>query len=522
MMHPQHIHTYGDDGTEGSGLGIGWSGKYGADEVEGTDYYKTYYTFESRCISCKPLDFTVCDSDEMYFGFGQGGNCTPFFYTAPVRPSYPGDLDHPGNPLDPPRPDNHCVYSFSGCNGEILERGQDEGGTYIIWKAYTEWSSVSLDAINFSRTGLGYMKLRAFLKNRRGEEICFAENIIQVDCCEKPADERTLNLYWELLGLPTCFGQSTFDYGTMTFCEVPEHINSWHLWRLAVFYYAGFWVLPTLKGNCPPITWTLQGPGELISSVWGIAEWRPPTDVADMGCTPIIITATDRCGTTDQVVADCCASGGCTNPYIIYTSLVMACDQEQELLVSCGCAPFDWTLSGGGTLTPHGSGGVHSGYMIYHSPATNPNCTENPTIRVEDCCGRVAEISLAINCYAGGTAIVVDSETITNCWWDPINSLCVYTGEFTCDSYDCDGNLTSHVETPISALRQMCGGGGYCDLNAFTQGECDAACAEGCPENWCGIDPPGCAHFYGTHDVRTALMKLQGCCPLNPFTGLPY
>jgi hypothetical protein len=42
MMHPSHIHVYGDDFPEG--VYGPWRSKWGVSEIEGVGYHKTYYT----------------------------------------------------------------------------------------------------------------------------------------------------------------------------------------------------------------------------------------------------------------------------------------------------------------------------------------------------------------------------------------------------------------------------------------------------------------------------------------------
>ncbi len=497
-------------------------------EIEGTDFIKTYYTVEVACPGSDPLDWNVCDTGENAsdVGFQAGGTiCKPFEYSIPSEP-YHTDWTPP-NFTDPPEPNNHCIYSlWNHCNAEILQTGHDAGGDYILWKAYTEWSNLGWEIVNFSRTGLGYMKLKAFIKDKSGNEVCSAEAIVKVDCCHKETNLRPLTLYWESFGtwIPSCVNQPFFFYAGSTWCEVPEITSVSYLANLYITHYVGFWVFSSWKGNCIPITWQLDGPGRLmLSNDTDQVEWFPPDwpgggpDVRMLPCNEdIVITATDRCGTSDKVTAlSCCKS----NPEIemLYTSLQMMCSASQDINASGACYPVTWTLAGGGTIS-YGNDDPGFPIITYNAPATNPDCSLNPTITVTDCCGKTASISLAVNCWYGndiaiGNAAIICCSDVQSNPPSPFPDYHIFR-DVSVQQYKCDGTLLSDCETNPGCVDYV---------------QCNYPCTQRCSDlanycwtNQCAGRCGGTDSDCGTGDCRTAAMLTGGCCPINPFTGLPY
>jgi YD repeat-containing protein len=189
---------------------------------------------------------------------------------------------------------------------------------------------------------------------------------------------------------------------------------------------------------------------------------------------------------------------------INYSSLSMSCGASQNLSALGGCPPYNWSLSGGGTLTPGGGGNTSATYV---AAASNPNCANNAMIILTDSCRNMADIQLAVNCYSDYDAIL---EQGCECcdpyfdgwnWWHP--------GNWWTRKWGCSGNLKAEcISNPGCAIH--------------TAGECVAGVCDnptyGCYTNQCG----GKLYFpCGFYDVRTADMKTQGCCPINPTTGLP-
>ena len=69
-------------------------------------------------------------------------------------------------------------------------------------------------------------------------------------------------------------------------------------------------------------------------------------------------------------------------------------DTQQLYIVGGGSGPYTWGVSGGGSINPSG---------LYTAPASNANCSGNPTISLI-CNGQVmATLSIAINGWASPT-----------------------------------------------------------------------------------------------------------------------
>ncbi len=126
-----------------------------------------------------------------------------------------------------------------------------------------------------------------------------------------------------------------------------------------------------------------------------------------------------------DVMAQCTPTG---DPLEInYTSLLMGCGASQNLSASGGCPPYNWSLSGGGTLTPSGGGNTSA---TYFAPASNSNCANNAMITLTDCCKNMADIQLAVNCYTSATpalGIVYMIECNGGCWHDSTPDWCDQT-----------------------------------------------------------------------------------------------
>jgi len=219
-----------------------------------------------------------------------------------------------------------------------------------------------------------------------------------------------------------------------------------------------------------------------------------------------------------DVQAQCTPTG---NPLVInYTSLSMGCNTSQNLSASGGCPPYNWSLSGGGTLTPSGGDNTSATYV---APASNANCTDNPTITLTDCCRNAAGIQIAVNCYTGeGRALgYAHIDECSGVWCDArgCDQGHVYCWDWTVDAWTCSNVNIYHCES------RPCGTGNP-PCNGQTQGwvHQDEHPAEGgdCWTNQCGCGCGGTSCTCDTLlDCRTALMKQQGCCPIDPLTGLP-
>lgn len=475
-------------------------------EIEGQDYYKTYYTVDiSHCPACVTENITL----GLLMSSSEGWETGPFLFLY-------DDVTIPGRIHTP---NNHSLYGRAGW-AQILARGEDEGGKYFLWKAYTEEAGMDrLLAGQLQRTGLAYMPVRMAAVNAYGKEICLQQGNVTIDCCQKSGDARILNLY------STCpyFGGAFLQIDGDHYFLVPENvnINAWlgpctartNVGRLAVHLD----IFPDIFGTCYPIEWTLEGPGELgvqefregddvtMSGAW--AEWLQPEEGIASLCDSIIITARDRCGEVATVRASCCEYAGAME--IFYTSLYMELSTQQVLQAYGGCPPYSWTASSG-TITPLDQ---YGGNALYTSAAANVNCVANPTITVTDCCGTSASVKFAVG--GGDPAWIAfemcDWHMVGDCIFDitmcagPPDGGHKYAGSFRMRRWDCAGDLLSD-----------------CSNNTWSM-VCEPTCPEvtTCPT--CGCDgAPGCDTTSGLTDVRDAAMKLASCCPINPITGLPY
>jgi hypothetical protein len=477
-------------------------------EVEGIDYIKTYYRYENQyCTSCpQEPDFNVCSSGELpaTYGWTAIQTCIPFFYHNLIVPVREGEDD------------NHCIHGH--CQAEIIRFGSDSGGSYFLWKAYTEWSTFGPTFADFTQRGLGYLLLRAFIRIET-EEVCASESsIIKVDCCLKPLSDRIPVIWWE-----KCIGGG--------WCVAPSEGSIEQ--DLEYFWQYGGWInmYLSLRGNwCLPATWVLTGIGELTVSEDGdAAGYKVPFgDLLNWlgddchGSKSISIKGIDRCGTDDIIIftsTPCCdiAEG----LEIGYTSLIMSCSGSQTLTAQGGCAPYNWSLSGGeGTLTPSDD----TKTALYEAPDTNVNCSSNPTINLSDCCGGSNSIKIAVNCNTGNeVAYKVFAARHTG-----DVSTCSYTcnmGDTGCMydvfwyAYRCDGTYIGEIGEE---------GGLYIPCTDGIGSGCPSPCSAfpgNLKSTWfsppCPVHniPWGCGEIV---DLRTEEMKAGGCCPINPSTGLPF
>lgn len=526
-------------------------------EVEGIDYIKTHYRLTSEsCDNCL-AKFSICKTKELEktYGWTAPQTCKPFTFDKPEGiPYYQGYPD--ASPPIPPDPENHCIHG--NCQAEIIKFGHDENGGYFLWKAYTEWSSLGPTFVgDFTKSGLGYLLLRAFI-NLNGVELCTSESsIVKVDCCLKLLVGRIPVIYWEkCIGGGLCIAPSE---GT-----IEEDLD--YFWQVGGWISMGLWA----KGNwCRPMTWTLSGIGELNFSEDGSSGGYvvPYTDLGvildALDCHSsyqISIEGTDRCGTKDSITfksTPCCDTAAALS--LGYTTLVMACSgggSQQTLTAGGGCAPYEWSLSGGGTLVDN-----EDGTALYTSPATNAECSSNPTITLTDCCGGSAHIHIAVNCdTADDDAYVVWVDNVTyytaNCGIScGYGNGPIYQHLIDAYVYNCDGTLYrtqanailfySPVSSPILTSNQtVCNYGGGNIYTLATTGWHLAT--GGVAGGNCGCTDPyyqGCGLWYNngvsnsapgsstataipgqndSWDVRTATQKTAGCCPLNPYTGLPF
>lgn len=203
-----------------------------------------------------------------------------------------------------------------------------------------------------------------------------------------------------------------------------------------------------------------------------------------------------------------------------YTSLQMTCGGSQNLGIDpelAGCPPYVWELSGGGELdTSEGEG------VVYTAPETNPGCAFNATIKVTDQCNNGSEIRIAVNCVSGEDEALKIATFFSENWscgwtWDACPGIeykfCTAMKAF--DYYRCDGEFIERGN--VGWRMQSCDiypgacPGPPCSQYPGAYKE-DVTCEELYEGDGCG----------SPYDLRTEEMIAEGCCPLNPFTGLPF
>lgn len=271
---------------------------------------------------------------------------------------------------------------------------------------------------------------------------------------------------------------------------VPNAFPPVTMWATAGTCFPGYlWKAPTTWEACPPL----------------VTIYFEDSD-ARKGCYEVKRKQESEC---------CCATTW--GIALIADSLLMACDQTQTIEVDPevpGCPPYTWSLGGGGTLTP--SPDPDHASASYHSPLTNPNCVNNPTITVIDACGDTTQIKIAVSCGGIGNAYAICYMTVANCscylWNDPPNqNVCrIWQGTYTLHRYtwNCFGVLT--FDDQYSGY-DWC----YSDVGR--------PCP--CFGGWCLPRTGLCCYGLVSDtmtDLRTPTQKAAGCCPLNPATGLPF
>jgi len=233
------------------------NGQVAEGEVEGVDYIKTYYIADTaRCPECPDPDFSICTTDELD---EDEALCTPFTFENASYESKEGE------------PNNHCLDPSDHCQAEIIDSGEDSGGTYIIWKAYTEWPPDEAE-------GYGYMQMKGWFRiEGQIDDVCTSiPVVIRVDCCEKNSDE-----YME--AHPDDWGDLDIEYTSL------------------VMGFNESQTLTALNG-CPPFVWTLvSGGGTLTPSEDTLtALYESPGVNPDCVYNPII-KLEDRCENTKEL-----------------------------------------------------------------------------------------------------------------------------------------------------------------------------------------------------------------------------
>ena len=229
-----------------------YAGEIHAGEVEGIDYIKTYYIVDkSNCVKCSDNpDSNICTTAKLA---EDETLCIPFTFVDTSVESKVGE------------PNNHCLEPSEHCQAEVISFGQDGGGTYFIWKAYTEWPPDNA-------SGYGFMQMKGFFKldGKLDNECETIPVVIEVNCCEKNSDEYKA-VHTE------DWGDLDIEYTSLVMgCDEEQTL--------------------TAKYGCPPFTWTLTSGGGTLTPAEDrlTALYESPETNPNCVDNPII-TLEDRC-----------------------------------------------------------------------------------------------------------------------------------------------------------------------------------------------------------------------------------
>jgi len=143
---------------------------------------------------------------------------------------------------------------------------------------------------------------------------------------------------------------------------------------------------------------------------------------------------------------------------------------------------YTWQIiNGSGTLSASTGENV-----TYTAPGANPDCADNPTIKVTDSDGNYEEIEIAVNCFWRAEPYAL--RKCTNIYVNP-----TLHGTFR---YHCDGTKEAGEGCTTWPLdRVQCNEFGFACNGGYNSCE------------WMGV--PSCVW----EDIRSEAMKASGCCP---------
>ena len=485
------------------------TGRILASDVQGIDYWKTYYTVDvTKCPDCQDLDAAAL----MVYGDNEGDPVVSEHYDSQLT--------------------NHSIYSLEPpCYIEIVDRGTDKGGTYIRWRPHTE-------ARDMSGTGLAVGLFRARIFDTLNNVICSAQTLVRVDCCQKSDDARKVEIWWDYQ-----YGSGPFMwYGDKKLYRVFDGQYNASQFVYHALSHGSYYALPEIKGGCIPFDWKIDGGppgGHLVTpGEYRVEAGYEFTDYQGIDCnTRVRLELNDRCETKEVVnFGNCCDSADAIQ--LLYATLQMGCGDPQSFYVQGGCPPYKWTcqtgeFSGGGKE-------VYDAILVgYNAPSENPDCANNDTITVSDCCGSTASIQIAVNCLFGPwNAFSVLHYLVSD---QPCGiNICFKDGEWWCQCdgveytdwfYNCDGSFYNDLEWPPYGWHLIWERTVPCDQRAIA--DPPSTCVGGeppCTEKFhipmvvgCNADEISVTVPEGTvSKYVNAPDKALGCCPINPETGLPF
>jgi hypothetical protein len=206
-----------------------------------------------------------------------------------------------------------------------------------------------------------------------------------------------------------------------------------------------------------------------------------------------------------EIKLDGCSAGTCTGS-IGYTTTQMSTSGTQTLTVvdAVSGATYTWAItSGGGSLsTDTGTS------TVYTAPATNANCSNNPTISLS------CEIA-AVGCVAGSAATVIDTlEIAVNAYTagSAIGRKCIITNIGYCAlGY---GGLWYWYALAGSAYALSCNGSESLSATTTKGSAGNATCSTSqAYAEAQALSALGCATWDTWTDLRSAADKANGCCP---------
>jgi hypothetical protein len=207
-----------------------------------------------------------------------------------------------------------------------------------------------------------------------------------------------------------------------------------------------------------------------------------------------------RCDTKVVTITDEAVCDG----KIGYTTLQMSTGGSQTLTVTGSSGgTYTWTTTSGSIVPTEGTS------VTYTAPATNANCSSNPTITLT-CGGSVVDtITIAVNAFSASNVgeICVLSSTSCDIKTYPNNSYPYNTYYYGTaighkDGINCDG-----IESEVIAENRVI------EIKNAT-GSCTTAIEAALRQlkNWLHLDCHG-ASFDTWNDLRTPTQKAAGCCP---------